>query len=85
MGPKNQTVPDFAGKTLSEYMSELDNLGIAYNVWLKDTSGKVEGTIVKVSPEQGTKVDLSKGETVTIYLDNTIVSSDQISSENADW
>lgn len=85
LGSKNQTVPDFNGKSLSAYISELDDLGISYNVRLKDTSGEIAGTIVQVSPEQGTKVDLSKGESVTIYLDNTAVSSDTLSEDDINW
>ncbi len=82
LGSKNQTVPDFEGKTLSEYLVELDNLGISYNFRLKDTSGAISGDIVQVSPEQGTTIDLSKGESVTVYIDNTSASGSAESEDS---
>lgn len=71
VGPKFITVPDFSGKTLTEYMSDLDSRGISYNVRLKNVTGEISGTIVKVTPDAGTKLDRSKDASVTIYLDNT--------------
>lgn len=67
-GPSSVILPDFEGKTLSEYEAELDALGLtAHNSEAVVNYDYQNGYVVSLSHEVGEKFDLTRNETLKIY------------------
>lgn len=67
-GPKNVAVPDYFGKKANDYVSELGNLGIKYDVQYITDEGFLNDYVTRLSKEPGETIDIEKGEVLIVYV-----------------
>lgn len=60
-------LPDYAGTTLPDYISKLNNLNIKYSVENKRTNDVDDGYVAECSKDVGDLVNVEEGETITVY------------------
>jgi len=60
-------LPEYDGKTLGDYISELGKLNIKYSVKPKKTNDVPGGNVAGCSKEVGDLVNVADGETITVY------------------
>lgn len=60
-------LPEYDGKTLGEYISELGKLNIKYSVKPKKTNDVPGGNVAGCSKEVGDLVNVADGETIMVY------------------
>lgn len=81
LGSQYPTVPDYNGENRDSYIAKLESLGIEYQAFYKEDLSKETGEVVDVKPSPGTKLDLSKGDTVNVFfIKNPEYSSDSVNS-----
>lgn len=68
MGPKFVTIPDFISLSKKDYFAMLGELGIKYEEKTIETADVKAGYVVKLSKEAGEKIDVEKGEVLTVYI-----------------
>lgn len=68
MGPKFVTIPDFISLSKKDYFAMLGELGIKYEEKKIETADVKAGYVVKLSKEAGEKIDVEKGEVLTVYI-----------------
>lgn len=67
-GPATVDVPDYTGKSYSAYKQILDEMGIKHETAEKDVVSGTSGAIVGTDIKPGKKINLEKGEVLTVYL-----------------
>ncbi len=77
LGPASVTIPDFAGKDVYFYCSELDDLNIPYEKQSSSTSSYTDGTVMSITVQKGKKdissmgagseINLNEGYKVIVY------------------
>lgn len=66
-GPESVKLPDYVGKKLEDYTTELSELGIKYDTEAEETSEFKGGYVVRCSKEVGDTVLISEDESVIVY------------------
>ncbi len=66
-GRKFVPLPEYADKTLSDYIAELSKLNIKYQVKPKRTNDVPEGNVAGCSKQVGDLVNVVESETITVY------------------
>lgn len=66
-GPETVELPDYEGKTASDYIQELASLGIKYRVEEEESDELDEGVVVRCSVEAGAAVNVAQGEEIVVY------------------
>ncbi len=66
-GRKFVPLPDYEGKKLGDYVTELANLNIKYSVKVKKTNDAENGYVESCSKKAGDLVNVMEGETITVY------------------
>ncbi len=69
-GPSSVPLPDYTGKTESDYVAELEKLNIKYDVITEQSNEVPTGTVLRCSKEIGDTVivETEKAETVIVYI-----------------
>lgn len=66
-GPSEVALPDYSGKNLDEYIEILKKANIKFEKKTIESDKVDVGYVVKCSVDVGKKVNIEKGETVTVY------------------
>ncbi|MCM1226340.1 MAG: PASTA domain-containing protein [Clostridium sp.] len=66
-GTESVKVPDFEGYTFEEYAKILSKMKIKYSEVSEIDYDVEDGYVIRVSPAPGKKIDLTKGESLTVY------------------
>ena len=74
-------LPDYAGTTLPDYISKLNNLNIKYSVENKRTNDVDDGYVAECSKDVGDLVNVEEGETITVYAARNFKESKPETSE----
>lgn len=89
-GPTHVQLPDYEGKSVAEYISELNELNIKTSQQNEKTNDVRQGTIVRCSKEPDDYVDVENSETVIVYIavpipeDELPAQTQEAQSETAD-
>lgn len=67
-GPSAVPLPEYDGKTSEEYIAELTSLNIKYSIEEVTSQDVKSGYVVKCAKGVGDLVNVSDGETVTVYV-----------------
>lgn len=67
-GSKLVVVPDYYGKTETEYLKLLDESGIKYDKLMQQSDDFVDGIVMNTSIEPGEKIDVSQGQILVVYV-----------------
>lgn len=66
-GPENLPLPDYADKTVEDYVKELSDMGIKYRIEEEESAEVEEGKVVRCSKETGDMVSVADSEEVIVY------------------
>ena len=69
-GSSAVALPDYNGQSSSDYVAKLTSLNIKYSIEEVEThvDGVIKGYVVKCSKDVGDIINVSEGETVTVYV-----------------
>lgn len=67
-GPSTVAVPEYSGKSYSEYKTLLEELGIQHKTAEREVVSGSSGRIVGTSVQPGNKVNVEQGDVLIVYL-----------------
>lgn len=81
-GPEKLPLPDYTGKTTSDYVKELSDLGVKYRIEEEKTDEVEEGNVVRCSKEIGDEISVAENEEVVVFNavkpDETTTTTEQV-------
>lgn len=67
-GPTHVQLPEYEGKSVTEYIGELNKLNIRTSQQNEKTNDVAPGSIIRCSKEPNDYVDVENSETITVYI-----------------
>lgn len=78
-------VPDYTGMLKDDYLAQLNALDIKYVAQPEDNPEFLTGYVCRTSIEVGEKVNISEGETLTVYYSTYVPPEEPVTSEESSF